>query len=213
MRSLSIFSVILVLLATATSWGGEPATDGDYAARMNRLEAETQALRDEVQRLREHPVRLPGVQQAAVEKAAPDVLPNPVSLDALAAMQVPANPLSPAESGGAESAPPQTRQIDGYTISELREEMKKCAWSKGDFKIVPYGWLWANAVYSTERTNPGSYTLFVESASRDGEHETIIDGRNTRLGIDVSGPKVNWGCGAQTGGKVEIDFQNSVLST
>ena len=43
---------------------------------------------------------------------------------------------------------------DYFTLDELRGEMKKLAWTKGDFSIVPYGYLWGNTVYSTERTSP-----------------------------------------------------------
>jgi hypothetical protein len=55
--------------------------------------------------------------------------------------------------------------------------------------------------------------LFVESATTRGESEFLVDGRNTRLGIDVSGPQIPWfGC-AQTGGKVEFDFQGAFATT
>ena len=102
---------------------------------------------------------------------------------------------------------------DYFTLEELRGEMKKLAWTKGDFKIVPYGILWGNSVYATQRTTPGSYTLFVHSASVSNEGEFIVDGRNTRLGIDVTGPRVPFFRCAPSGGKVEVDFQNSLLST
>ncbi len=109
--------------------------------------------------------------------------------------------------------PPETGQADPATLERFRGEMKKCVWQKGDFSIVPYGILWGNTVFSTERTYPGSYTLFVDSASTMPESEFIVDARNTRLGLDVGGPTIPWfGC-ASSGGKVEIDFQNSVLST
>ena len=45
------------------------------------------------------------------------------------------------------------------------------------------------------------------------ESEFIVDARNTRLGFDVVGPQIPFFDCAQSGGKVEIDFQNSVLST
>ena len=85
--------------------------------------------------------------------------------------------------------------------------MKKLAWKKGDFTITPYGYLWGNTVYSTERTSPGSYTLYVQSASTIPEDEFIVDARNTRLGFDVLGPEIPFFNCAQSGGKVEVDFQ------
>jgi hypothetical protein len=160
------------------------ATEEDVASRMARLEAETQALRAEVQRLREEPVRLPPVEATQT---------------AMAPAPAPAGP-----AGG---------QGDYFTLDELRGEMKKYAWTKGDFSIVPYGILWGNSVYSSQRTSPGSYTMFVQSPTIQNEGEFIVDGRNTRLGVDIGGPQIPFLDCAVTGGKVEIDFQNSVLST
>jgi len=101
-------------------------------------------------------------------------------------------------------APPDDKQ---YSLDEVRTEIRKLAWTKGDFKITPYGFLWANTVYSTERTNPGSYTLWSMSANPQRENEFVVDGRNTRLGVDILGPKIPLLDSAQSGGKVEIDFQ------
>ncbi len=101
-----------------------------------------------------------------------------------------------------------------FTLDELKAEMKKLAWTKGDFTITPYGWLWGNVVNSSERTDPGSYTLFVFSPSTTNPADQfIVDDRNTRLGFEVLGPKIPFFNCAQSGGKVEIDFQQAVLST
>jgi hypothetical protein len=163
----------------------------NVADRMARLEAETQALREELQRLREQTVRLPSVEATPASMAG--------------ANDVPAVPV-------AAPAPPPAQ--DAYlTMDEVRGEMKKFSWKKGDFTITPYGWIWGNSVYSSQRTSPGSYTLFVTSPSVDKDNEFIVDARNTRLGFDVGGPQIPLFGDAQCGGKVEIDFQNSVLST
>jgi hypothetical protein len=173
-----------------------PDSSVDVAGRVSQLEAETKALRDEVQWLRDHPVRLPEVPAA------------PVSMESIAPAPAPAS--DPA----ATPAPAHEAGKDEYfTLEELRGEMKKYSWKKGDFSIVPYGFLWGNMVYATERTSPGSYTLFVQSASTQPEGEFIVDARNTRIGFDVAGPEVPFFNCAKGGGKVEIDFQNSVLST
>ena len=82
----------------------------------------------------------------------------------------------------------------GPTMQQVQAEIKKFAWKKGDFTIVPYGWLWGNMVYETQRTNPGSYALFVQSPLTGDEQEFVADGRNTRLGIDVSGPQIPFFC-------------------
>jgi hypothetical protein len=109
-----------------------------------------------------------------------------------------------------QAAPPAE---DTYTLDEIKAEMKKLLWKKGDFTITPYGILWGNMVYESERSTYGDYTMYVNSPQdingSYGDPTFHVDGRNTRLGIDVLGPKIGcWNC-AQTGGKVEVDFQNS----
>lgn len=114
-------------------------------------------------------------------------------------------PEAPLHADPPPAAKPQAEE-EFFTLDELKAEMKKLAWSKGDFKIVPYGHLWGDLIYNSARTNPGPYTLFVNSFATDGEHEFIADARRTRLGFDVSGPTIPWFGGAASGGKVEIDF-------
>ncbi|MCU0873907.1 MAG: hypothetical protein MUE50_16340 [Pirellulaceae bacterium] len=99
-----------------------------------------------------------------------------------------------------------------YTIDELREEMKKLAWVKGDYKIVPYGVIWGSAIYATKRTFPGFFVLYSQSPEIEGENDFEIDTRRTRLGLDVTGPKVAWFGGAETAGRVEIDFHGQFLT-
>ena len=137
-----------------------------------------------MQWLREHPVRLP-----AVDATPTGMAPAPAA-----------------------AADPAAGEGDYFTLDELRGEMKKLAWTKGDFSIVPYGYLWGNTVYSTERTSPGSYTLFVlsPSGSVPESNECIVDVRNTRLGFDVAGPPIPFFDCAKGGGKVEIDFQKNL---
>jgi hypothetical protein len=194
------YAAALLLCAPAISLGQSPAASDDVAARMNRLEAETQALRDEVKRLREDPVRLPAIEATPAAMASTPDAVGP----------------APAPAAGAiapKTANAKPGEDNFFTMDELRGEMKKFSWKKGDFTITPYGWLWGNSVYSTQRTSPGSYTLFVTSPTSDNESECIVDARNTRLGFDVIGPQIPFFNCAQGGGKVEIDFQNSVLST
>ncbi len=199
MRGKTIWLVVAVVLCgPAALWG--QATDpagvtppavtppgvtppADNNARLDQLEAETQALRAEVQWLREHPVRLPDVPASAT------------------AMQQPTVGIGPSQQ---------------YTLEELRGEMQKYAWKKGDFSITPYGYIWGNMVVSSERTDPGSYTLFVLSPTATGgaQSEFVTDVRNTRLGFDLGGPTICWfGTPSQTGGRFECDFQNALLTT
>jgi hypothetical protein len=182
------FSGSLLVFAQAPDPVG-PAPSPDVASRLSQLEAETQTLRTEMEWLRESPVRLPATSVMSTGM------------------------VSDTDAADISTSDPQAVQGDYFTLEELRGEMKKLAWSKGDFTVIPYGILWPNMVYSTERTNPGSYTLWVLSGSTVPEHEFIVDARTTRLGLDVLGPKIECLNCAQSGGRVEIDFQNQVLST
>ena len=96
-----------------------------------------------------------------------------------------------------------------YTIDELREEMKKLAWTKGDFTIVPYGQLWGSMMYGSSRWAPGQFILYVPSADGllgEGEDSFVIDTRRTRLGMNITGPEIPmFGC-AKSGAQVEVDF-------
>ncbi|MBN2296729.1 MAG: bZIP transcription factor [Pirellulales bacterium] len=181
------------LVLAVTAWTTSPlsaATPGgesELAARLQQLEAETQALRAELQQMREEPVALP---------------------------QVSATPVSYAP--GAKN----NGDVDYYTFSELSGMMqstaKKYAWTKGDFTIVPYGFLWGNMVYESGRTySPGrSYVLWVMPGNQQGDDKVFLaDGKNTRFGIDVGGPRLPLFCCAKTGGKIEFDFQGDFANT
>ena len=88
--------------------------------------------------------------------------------------------------------------------------MKKLVWKKGDFTITPYGYLWAAMAYETERTNNGDYTFYVFSAQDQGEPTFHVDAKSTRIGFDVLGPRIACLNCAQSGGKVEFDFQGTL---
>jgi hypothetical protein len=96
--------------------------------------------------------------------------------------------------------------VEYYTLDELRAEMKKLAWTKGDYRIVPYGSLWGSAIYATQRTAPGPFILYIASATTEGEDDFVIDTRRSRIGVDIFGPKVPmFGC-AESAARMEIDF-------
>ena len=102
---------------------------------------------------------------------------------------------------------PAARQPEDYFApDELKAQMNKLTFTKGDFRVVPYGAFWADMIYNTERTNPGPYTLYVLSAEEQGENEFIIDARRSRMGLDVLGPTIPLFCYASSGGRLEIDF-------
>jgi len=143
------------------------------------------------------PIRLPGVGDVILEQ--------PAAMDGF----VRPTDYVPDANAAADMVPDEAQF---YTIEELREEMKKLAWVKGDYKIVPYGVLWGSAIYATRRTFPGFFVLFAQSPTVEGENDLEIDTRRTRLGLDVTGPRIHWFGGADSGGKVEIDFHGQFLT-
>jgi len=107
------------------------------------------------------------------------------------------------------SGPAQPAPDEYFTLDELKTEMKKLAWTKGDFTIVPYGILWANAAWETARSFQGDFVLYVLRPRADFNEAFHLDAKSTRLGFDLTGPQVSFFGDAQTGGKVEIDFQRT----
>ena len=49
------------------------------------------------------------------------------------------------------------------TRQELQAEVKKMAWRKGDFTVVPYGTIWGSMSYDSQRSKIGDYALWIES--------------------------------------------------
>ncbi len=120
--------------------------------------------------------------------------------------------------------PPQVSQIDPsplaatqedyYTLDEIKAEMKKLVWKKGDFTVTPYGYLWGAMTYETERSNNGDYTYYVYSPQDfdKGLPTFHVDAKSTRIGFDVLGPQIPGLSCAQSGGKLEFDFQGASAS-
>lgn len=78
--------------------------------------------------------------------------------------------------------------------------------------IKPYGALWIDMMYATARTNPGTYTLFVNSREDQGEDAFAVDGRRSRFGLNLAGPGLPEWADSTTAGRVEIDFQGSFVN-
>ncbi len=246
---LIVFCSLSITLLAVSPGQGLYAADQNLVERLNQLEAETQALRSEVSRMRQDVVRLPSVEPNAVilasstyETAGP-APPVPWAMPLSTASQSdssqpaelrsseqsPVKPLPPVtqtatspSAGAAPEAPspPVTQaseskltapQEDYYTLDQLKGEMKKLVWKKGDFTITPYGYLWGATTYETQRTNNGDYTYYVYSAQAPEQVGPTyhVDAKSSRIGLDVLGPRIACLDCAQSGGKVEFDFQGA----
>jgi hypothetical protein len=210
-----IFFPMTTLLANAP---GQPETGGDQnmIERLNQLEAETQALRAEVQRLRQEaqpyasfestsrptPVTTVSNPSDAVAPAPPVPWTMPLAASSPPVAPLPATPQPVA-------LQPAAPEEDYYTLDEIKAEMKKLVWKKGDFSITPYGYLWAAMTYETERSNNGDFTYYVYSAQDQGEPTFHVDAKSTRIGFDMLGPRIPGLNYAVSGGKIEFDFQGA----
>lgn len=193
-----VFCVAINLSVSAAEPLGEP----DLSQRLEQLEAETHALRAELETLRQAPVRLPPIPPAGGGLAGLD------ASGAVAAMPaIPSAGELPEQIGKAPEAAP----APGLTLEAAQAEMKKLVWTKGDFKLVPYGMLWADMIYATQRNNPGSYTFWINSADVDPEDAFAIDARRSRLGFDITGPDIPLFHCASSSGRVEIDFEGEFV--
>jgi len=111
------------------------------------------------------------------------------------------------------AAPAEANKDEFFTLPELQEEMKKLLWTKGEFRVVPYGFLWGTLAGETQRSVTGDYTLYVLPPGPTYEPAFHVDAKSTRIGVDVSGPRIaclNW---APSGGKLEFDFQGRFADT
>lgn len=99
---------------------------------------------------------------------------------------------------------------DFYEVSKS-DSGKNAPGLFGGFRVRPYGAFWADMVYATQRTFPGAYSLFVLSESEQGEAGFAIDARRSRFGLNVEGPSLAALHGADSGGRVEIDFHGNFI--
>jgi len=190
------FALGMVLFFSTALWtvsAGQrlSAAEENLAERLNQLEAETQALRAEVQQLRQDVVRLPNVETAPAPAPFSEVSNSSASADPAAAQAA--------------------SQADYYTLDQIKTEMKKLVWKKGDFSVTPYGYLWGAMTYETQRSNNGDYTYYVYSrqATEQVGPTYHVDAKSTRIGFDVLGPRIPGLDCAQSGGKLEFDFQGA----
>jgi hypothetical protein len=126
----------------------------------------------------------------------------PATFQDLPAMACPTVENADMEQPGVEK--PDNQKVNA---DDLHEVMKKQVWKKGDYTITPYGALWGSAIYASDRLIPGPFILYVASGTAEGEDDFVIDTRRSRVGMEIAGPLVPLFANAQSGGRLEADFQ------
>jgi len=184
MRARIIGGVVLAIVWVMPAWGIDPAGADGVAGRSRFPQSGGTFMGEPLELTQAPPVApapVPGTEATAMDPSA--ALPGPAP------------------------AP----QEDYFSLDELKTEMKKLAWTKGDFTITPYGILWANMTWETSHSVYGDYVLYVARPKNNDNEAFDVDGKSTRLGFDLLGPRVSFFGDAQTGGKVEIDFQGNFI--
>ncbi|MDO5553410.1 MAG: hypothetical protein Q4G68_06575 [Planctomycetia bacterium] len=99
------------------------------------------------------------------------------------------------------------------TKDELGDLMKDLSWKKGDFKFIPYGYIWTNTGYNSATGIPGDFVLYAQSPEISASPDFFVDARQSRIGMFVEGPKVDLLGKTNVRGVVEIDFEGTMNGT
>ncbi|HSG73140.1 MAG TPA: hypothetical protein VLA12_22185 [Planctomycetaceae bacterium] len=98
-------------------------------------------------------------------------------------------------------------------VELLPEERLSFPLAEESIRVEPYGSLRGNMYYSSSRTNPGSFTVWVFSDETQGEAQFEIDVRRSRIGAHILGPEIELGLEEySSSGRVEIDFLGQFLT-
>lgn len=124
--------------------------------------------------------------------------------------ELPSESMAVRRADGEEAEPPTgTITTAGWPIGDSDGTGLNLAWRKGEYTVVPYGIGWLNIAWDSSRTQTGAFTLYVLSEETQGEPSFTVNARATRLGVDVTGPKI---VGADSSGRIEFDFFGQALS-
>lgn len=90
-------------------------------------------------------------------------------------------------------------------LIDIGQANKMDLWSSLDIQL--YGYIKADASYDTSRTTTGNYVLYVDSeATNENDDEFNLTAKETRLGMNISGPANDT---TKAAGCIEFDFYDS----
>ncbi len=203
-------AVCAVLVLTTGIGRSEAPSDEDLSARMSRLEEinetllrqnsrlemEIESLNAAIQGRRDIPQGDRRNTVTAETGADQDAINLPQGTAAGAQANAPvAEPAPQWGTGAAEEA----NALDP-TIQAI---IDKLTWSKGDFRIVPFGTLECQSVGASDSVTGRAVVNFVNPDSAVSQPEFNIFGQTSTLGADFKGPEV---LGMQSGGRILTAF-------
>jgi len=206
--NLLVFCFLSILFSAGTIIAEEtaeqPSTSSTISSEMmerfERLEAETQRLRNEVARLNaekniQATSESPEVQSSASETevlpvASPEKLPEQVSTPAAVSSQ----------------QEKMTREeVDAYIERHIQDD----AWKVGKMKLTPYGIIWASLLTTDRKTAAADWIGRPLPGAENDRTVTSIQARTSRLGLKVAAPDLDFLGGMKSHGLVEVDFANA----
>ncbi len=210
-----LFILGLFIVAGSAAAQSEPASGSDVSEkgasatitpemmeRFERLEAETQRLREEVARLNAEKSEKP---KTLIGAETPTGAETPIAVKTPAAAETPALSKISAPESAADSSNTLTKEeADAYIDARVREN----AWKVGPMSVTPYGRIWASVLGSTSRTVPQDAVYRVLPDDAYGQSQVSLQARSSRLGLDIGAPDIDAFGGTHMSGKVEIDFRN-----
>lgn len=108
---------------------------------------------------------------------------------------------------GKKGAAPAAKPVDVPSLSDedITKISKMVSGKKeSGIKVVPYGYIKADASYDNSRVNNGNYVKWVESeATNSDDDEFNLTANQTRVGLKISGPESG---DMNASGVVELDF-------
>ncbi len=108
---------------------------------------------------------------------------------------------------GKKNAAPAAKPVNVPSLSD--EDITKISKmvngkKESGIKVVPYGYIKADASYDNSRVNNGNYVAWVDSeGSNSDDDEFNLTANQTRLGLKISGPQSG---DMNASGVVEVDF-------
>ena len=189
---------------------GSAQISPEMMERFERLEAETQQLREEVARLnaekeknaqkqKKARLALQGVDtnRSNISEEIPPV--EMVVPEATVGANIPVEEMEVSQQEVMTRA-----EVDAYIERHIRDN----AWKVGKMRLTPYGMVWASVLASDRKMDTSDWIGNPLPGDANDRTVTSIQARTSRLGMKIESPDVCILGGMKSYGIVEVDFAN-----